>query len=57
MSKQKAWEKVLDRMYCTADPLTGNRACDSGLLCDRCKGFESRYLKGSNKNIKRKKQK
>lgn len=54
MSNRKAWEKVL-KMYCTADPITGNRPCDSGLLCDKCiEGFEFKHLKGGYKNVKRK---
>lgn len=31
-----AWEKHLDKYYCTADPMTGNRPCDNGEPCDAC---------------------
>jgi len=51
MNKQQILEKVLE-MYCTADPITGNRPCDSGLLCDKC--FDFKHLKGGYKNVKRK---
>lgn len=32
-----AWEKHLDKYYCTADPMTGNRPCDNGEPCDACR--------------------
>lgn len=36
MTKQQIWENILNRMCCTTNPITRDRPCDSGLLCDRC---------------------
>ena len=36
MTKQQIWERVLNRMCCSENPITGNRPCDNGVLCDRC---------------------
>lgn len=36
MTKKEIWENILNRMCCTANPITGNRPCDNGVLCDRC---------------------
>lgn len=30
------WEKFLDGYFCSAHPLTGNRPCDEGTVCDQC---------------------
>lgn len=33
--RQKFWVEALDTI-CTENPVTGNRPCDNGVLCDRC---------------------
>ena len=36
MTKQQIWKRVLNRMCCSENPITGNRPCDNGVLCDMC---------------------
>jgi hypothetical protein len=31
------WELFLDRHFCQAHYYTGNRPCDDGVMCDRCR--------------------
>lgn len=41
-SKERSkWEIFLDANFCSADPITGNRPCDSEALCDRCNTEDS----------------
>ena len=39
--KRLAWNNFLNKYYCKADPVTGNRPCDNGLACDKCHTTEA----------------